>query len=360
MQRITIVGGGIAGLALAAALEPAGRHVTLIERRPGLPVTGTSLAIWPTAEAALRRLGAFEGLAAVSPSIDRFPIARADGRDRVVSEVPTSVLAGRRDLLGALDAAVPDSVERVVRHVERFDPDDPAFSADVVVGADGVHSAVRRAAWGDAAAAVTTPYLAVRGVLPHETPSEEWGEYWGRGRLYGIGPHRDGTNWYTSFRSNLGPREVDVRAALDEARTGSRDILPSIARVLDEADPDRTLAQRIITGPRLRSYVRGRTVLVGDAAHAMTPNLGRGGCEAIVDAVTLAGLLDALPVDEALARYDAERVRPTKRLAGTSGLVMRIALADRAQPVRDGLLRAVGALRARRAPTPARPAEPVR
>ena len=168
----------------------------------------------------------------------------------------------------------------------------------------------------------------------------------------------DGTNWYTSFRSALGPREVDVEDALEEARARSGEILPAPRRVLDEADPTTTLAQRITVAPRLRSYVRGRTVLVGDAAHAMTPNLGRGGCEALVDADTLARLLETRPVAEALERYDAERVRPTQRLAATSAFLSRVALAERAQPVRDAVVATVGRVSGRR--RTASPTEPAR
>ena len=164
------------------------------------------------------------------------------------------------------------------------------------------------------------------------------GEYWGRGSLYGIGPHRSGTNWYAAFRSDLGPRNVDVSEALDRARRGIDDLAPGVARVLEAATPETTLAQRVWTAPRLRSYVRGHLVLVGDAAHAMTPNLGRGGCEALIDAVTLARLLGELPVDEALAAYDRARVRTTQRLRVASGMLMRVALAERAQPARDRLL----------------------
>ena len=340
MTTATIIGGGIAGLALAAALDPSRFDVTLAEQRAELPATATSLAIWPEARAALEQLGVYDRLAALSPHIDRFPLRSVTGTAWAEMPIPRAALVARVDLLRALDAAVPSSVQRVVARVDRVE----ASADELVIGADGVHSAVRRAGWGGRADAAVTPYLAVRGVLPEPVAEDAFGEYWGRGRLYGIGPHRAGTNWYTSFQSELGPRRVDVAEALRHARHRGSAVAPAIAHVLDTATPDTTLAQRIWTTPRLRSYVRGRFVLVGDAAHAMTPNLGRGACEALVDAVTLARLLNALPSRDALAAYDRERVRPTQRRRAASGALMRLALAERSQPARDRLLGLVGHL----------------
>ncbi|MGW9184210.1 FAD-dependent monooxygenase [Agromyces sp. NPDC055661] len=343
--RIRIVGGGIAGLALAASLDPERFDVTLVEQRGELPDVRTILAMWPEAVDALARIGVAEQLRSISPSIDRFPIRSSTGRSWSELTTPVGVLVARDDLLAALDAAVPASVARVTERVDRVVTE----PGELVVGADGVHSTVRRSGWGGRADAALTPFLAVRGVLPESTPAEAMGEYWGRGRLYGVGPHRSGTNWYASFRTDLGPRHVDVAIALDLAREGIEDLAPGLARVLSAADPETSLAQRIWTTPRLRSYVRGRLVLVGDAAHAMTPNLGRGGCEALVDAVTLGRLLGELPVDEALVAYDRERVRPSQRLRAASAALMRVALAERAQPARDGLLGVVSRVAARRA-----------
>ncbi len=225
MTRIRIVGGGIAGLALAASLDPERFDVTLVEQRAELPDIRTSLAMWPEAVAALESIGIADGVRRVSPSIDRFPLRSGTGRTWSELPTPVAVLVGRHDLLAALDAAVPASVERIFERVERADQLE-ARPGELVVGADGVHSVVRRAGWGDRADAALTPFLAVRGVLPETTPSEAMGEYWGRGRLYGIGPHRSGTNWYAAFRSDLGPRNVDVSEALDRARVASATWLP--------------------------------------------------------------------------------------------------------------------------------------
>ena len=341
MRTISIVGGGIAGLALAARLDPDRFDVTVHEQRVGLPPTGTVLGMWPAAQRALDAVGILGAVRAVSPAIRALPVQDHQGHVWATPSVEGMVGVARGDLLRLLHGAVPASVHRVTGRV--VDVGD--VRADLVVGADGVHSAVRRAAWGGGAGARLTPYLAVRGVIGEPVWREAIGEYWGRGNLFGIGPSRTGTNWYAAFRSDLGPADVDVAAALGGARARYADGAPAVRRVLAAATPETSLAQRIWTTPPLQTYVTDGVVLVGDAAHAMTPNLGRGACESLVDAATLADLLNTRPPGAALAAYERRRLVRTQALRVASAAVMRLALAERGQPVRDRVLGLAGRLR---------------
>ncbi|MFP5366566.1 MAG: FAD-dependent monooxygenase [Actinomycetes bacterium] len=333
METISIVGGGIAGLALAACLDQDRFEVTVYEKRPELPVVGTVLAMWPNAQRALAEVGVLDKARAVSPVIGSGSIRDAAGEPWVTVNGGDMFGVSRIDLLRLLDASVPQSVSRITRRVDAV-----PSGADIVVGADGVHSAVRRGIWGGRTAARLTPYLAVRGVLPAPVNPADVGEYWGRGDLFGLANAAGGTNWYASYRSDLGPAGIDVASTLEEARHHFAQHAPAIRSVLAAATPELSLAQRIWTTPPLASYVRGNAVLVGDAAHAMTPNLGRGACESLVDAVTLAGLLNTRPVGEALRSYDRRRRLRTQALSLASAALMKVALADAAQPFRDRLL----------------------
>ena len=89
--------------------------------------------------------------------------------------------------------------------------------------------------------------------------------------------------------------------ALEATRERYSGEFAGIGRILMAATPGGTLVQRIWTAPPLERYARDGVVLVGDAAHAMTPNLGRGACEALIDAVTLADLLNSWTLREAIA-----------------------------------------------------------
>jgi 2-polyprenyl-6-methoxyphenol hydroxylase-like FAD-dependent oxidoreductase len=333
MDTISIVGGGIAGLAVAASLDSRRFDVTVYEKRADLPSVGTTLAMWPQAQRALDTIGILDEVRGRSPVIGSGAIRNAAGEPWVTLDGRGMIGVSRVELLRLLEAAVPHSVRRVTRRL-----DAAPSGTGLVVAADGVHSVVRRTVWGGAASARLTPYVAIRGILPLPVRPEHIGEYWGRGDLFGIGPAVRGTNWYAAYRSNVGPGGIDVASALELTRRRYAGHAPGIREVLADAAPELSLVQRIWTAPLLRNYVRGRVVLIGDAAHAMMPNLGRGACEALVDAVTLAELLNSAPLDEALAAYDRRRRLRTQSLSMASSALMRLALAEGAQPLRDRVL----------------------
>jgi 2-polyprenyl-6-methoxyphenol hydroxylase-like FAD-dependent oxidoreductase len=337
MKKVNIIGGGIAGLALAARLDPGAFDVTVYEQRPQLPTVGTTLAMWPGAQDALSKIGILGPVRSRGSVITAGALRSPQGEAVLSMEGGGLVGISRPELLRLLNTAVPSSVSRVVGRV-----DSVPGGAWLTVGADGVNSVVRRSHWGQRSAARPTPYLAVRGVVPSTPQAGDVGEYWGRGEIFGLAPAVGGTNWYASYRSDLGPDKVDVLEALDVTRRRYAGYSEAVKAVLAQASPETSLAQRIWTTPPLARYSRGNVVLVGDAAHAMTPNLGRGACEALIDAVTLGDLLNEQPLDSALAAYGRKRVLRTQQLRLASALMGRVALAQGMQPWRDGLLRRVG------------------
>lgn len=335
MEAITIVGGGIAGLALAAGLDPQRFDVTIHEQRPGLPAVESSLAMWPEAQRALAALGILPDVQKIAVRLGGMALRDGNGNAWDSPEVRGVLGVSRAGLLSVLEAALPRSVHRVTQRVE-----DISAMSGLLVGADGVHSVVRRAFRGARADSRLTPYLALRGVLAEPVGEDAGGEYWGRGTLFGIAPTSSGgTYWYASFRSDLGPAGVDVAEALRQTRARFAGGAAAVDRILKTATPETSLAQRIWTVPLLTDYGRRGSVLVGDAAHGMTPNLGRGACEALVDAASLAQLLNSRPVPAALRAYNRQRVVRTQLLRLASAGMTRLALAERAQPLRDRLLR---------------------
>src|SRR5688500_15090288 len=142
METISIIGGGIAGLALAACLDPARFQVTVYEKRPELPAVGNALGMWPNAQRALARLGILEEARAVSPVIGSGAVRDAQGEPWITVNAGEMFGISRVDLLRLLDGVVPETVRRITSTVRSLPAD-----GSLVVGADGVHSAVRGEAW---------------------------------------------------------------------------------------------------------------------------------------------------------------------------------------------------------------------
>lgn len=317
-HRVAVVGGGIAGLTLAASLDPRLFDVSAHEAQPERAATGSALGLWSAAHRALRRIGAM-------PDVSFRPTAgalhRIDGRRVLAAHGPGPVMVDRPTLLAALDAAVPESVRRVSEEVT----DPSTLDADLVIGADGVRSRVRGLVAPHAAERVSTPYVALRGISPGAPAPVEVGEYWGGGLLGGIVPVADErTYWFTTHRSELA-EPFETQDVLAEARERFAGAAPALRRLLERAGAD-TLATALWVAPPMRHYVHGRYVVIGDAAHAMLPNLGRGACSAIADAATLAGALNS---GRDLRRWNVRRVPATQTARLGSGLVMRAALAIR-------------------------------
>jgi 2-polyprenyl-6-methoxyphenol hydroxylase-like FAD-dependent oxidoreductase len=339
MEAITIIGGGIAGLALAATLDPDRFQVTVHEQRNTLPTAETSLAMWPEAQQALETVGILPAVRDAGSRFEGMALRDVGGKVWIRAEVAGVIGVSRADLLWHLDAAVPESVTRVFGAVTSLP------ESGLLVGADGVHSVVRRAHWGPRSMERLSPYLALRGILSEPVPADAGGEYWGRGELFGIAPaSRNRTYWYASYRSDLGPGGIDVAAALDLTRQRFSGKAAGIGRVLAGATPEGTLAQRIWTVPALGRYAREGAMLVGDAAHGMTPNLGRGACEALIDAVTLGELLNSRPLPEALKTYNRRRVLRSQALRVASSAMATLVLAESSQPLRDKILSLAGRL----------------
>ncbi|GAA4711532.1 2-polyprenyl-6-methoxyphenol hydroxylase [Promicromonospora umidemergens] len=369
MPHATIIGAGIAGTATAIGLTRTGWHVTLHERTDHPETSGAALGIWPTALAALDELGVGDALRAVATPQAAGSIRRPDGAvlaalsaERATRRPGDHVhLVARRDLATLLAAALPPDA---VRYGSRIAPAGPGLGglddhldggADVVVVADGVFSAHRTALLGRRYQARYTGQSGLRGrvaVTTHEVT-----ETWGPGRRFGITPYLDGTtNWYASLDAPPGERAAggDV-AMLRELFAGWHDPIGQVLDVLTEDDVMRHDLYDV--HPHLPTYIvsggSGNAVLVGDAAHGMTPDLGRGACEALVDAATLARCLappaasgsgNALgspsgSVAAGLARYDRLRRRPTQLLQTLARGVGRTAHARHLTGMRDLLLR---------------------
>jgi 2-polyprenyl-6-methoxyphenol hydroxylase-like FAD-dependent oxidoreductase len=334
-MKALIAGAGIGGLSAAVALRRGGHEVEVLERVSRLREIGAAVVVWPNGTRALRALG-------VEPiwlAVKRLLILRSDGRR--LSELPVSellerygsgmMLVHRAELQAALLTALGDGCVRLGVEVTGFSQDDGGVtvrlasgaeeSADVLIGADGLRSAVRRQLAGDGDP-IYQGFTAWRGEIPAGRLKLDAGtgrNWWGRGGEFLAFPLTDGRIYWAgtanapkSARPGPGGHKQDV---LDRFNAWE-DLVNSIIRA---TAPEAILRTDIYDRPALGTWSVGRVTLLGDAAHPMTPSQGQGACQALEDAVALGRSLQAgRDVSDALKAYERARLRKANRVVTMS------------------------------------------
>lgn len=335
-MHVLIVGGGIGGLTLAVALAQKGHVARVLERTRTLAPAGAGLALQPNAMTVLTELGLDRATIAAGQKVTRAAILDPNGR-AVGAEVDIAALTEkfgaplvavhRARLHAVLRDAVGDGVITLGTDVVRVDSstsgatvvcqDGQRFDADIVVGADGLRSTVRRQLLDDGDP-VYSGYTSWRGVTrSHDGPElSRMSESWGAGERFGMVSIGHGeVYWFAVADAPPGGADRDARAELLQRFGGWHE---PVRAVLEATAPDRIIRTDISDRDPVSRWHDGRVVLLGDAAHPMTPNLGQGACQAIEDAAVLADELSkSTDVRDAFVNYERRRV------ARANAVVMR-------------------------------------
>src|SRR3954454_23786604 len=329
--RAAIVGGGIGGLSAASALLRRGIDVTVFEQADALGEVGAGVFIYPNSLRQLERMGFAEVLAKVGARVGSgSEYYRMDGS--IVGKIVTTDSSGwngmygmhRADLLNALAASIPrESIRAGYRCIEfeqsavaarlKFAKGEP-FEADVVIAADGIHSALQKY--------VVEPTLpqysgvrSYRGLIAsdklpgwREAAHQVW---MGDGKLFIVFPVRAGRLLnYVGFIPSADAKAESWSAIGDRDELASSFIGWDAPVVRQLAAVESCFWWGLYDRKPLQSWTNGRLALLGDAAHAMLPHLGQGGNQAIEDGIALAVLLegrDPAEVPATLPQYETMR-----------------------------------------------------
>jgi salicylate hydroxylase len=339
--KIAVIGGGIGGLTAALSLRQAGFEVDVYEQAPELTQIGGGINMGPNAARVLRRLG-------LGPGLDREgvrPIGShqrrwEDGRtlQRASLNPRCEKLYGaphitihRADLLAVIAAEFPSERihlgHRLVDLQDRGDATEARFDngahirADVLVGADGIHSAVRAQLFGEEEPRFAG-CVAYRGLVPVERIADLGLEL---GSQSWVGPGAHFVHYFVSrgqFLNFVGWTELDTwnredwtdRVTPDRALAAFAGWHPQVRRIIAAADT--CFIWALFDRDPLARWSAGRTTLLGDACHPMYPFMGQGAAQAIEDGAALAACLAAGEDDPAAAlrRYEQARLPRVTRL----------------------------------------------
>lgn len=328
-HNIAIIGGGIGGVASALALHRRGIRATVYERAAAIREVGVGMMVWPNATRVLRNLGVLDDLIPLSARNTNFLVRRQDGR--VLMSIPLgafdvpALCARRCDLLAVLLAKLPSDSIRLGHDCSHLDESGPTVRVhfhreesvehSAVIGADGIRSRVRFQLFGEIPP-IHRGYTLWRGIANHESSAVETGvnsETWGRGHRFGMLNTGHGrTTWYATANRE----DVDLLSVFDGWHEPVMDLIRDSETILRHGALDLT---------PLRRWSRGRVTLLGDAAHACTPNLGQGCCLALEDAFVVArSIAEESSLANAFARYETLRRPRTSHLQQRSLLMGRV------------------------------------
>lgn len=345
-MRAIIIGAGIGGLSAAIALNRIGWDISVHESRSDIPLTGAGLGIGANAFHSLRHLGMEEHVRRIMNPVKEIQFKNERGRtlNRMLTDKVTQHIGNdnytvhRGELMQVLSRAVPEGALKLGSSCVRIEQDGSQVRAwfadgsrdegDLLIGADGIRSAIRSHLFPNATLRYAG-YTCFRGVvkLPesfqhnHHISIETWG---GDGRFGLVPLAGNRIYWYACVNAAPNDETFKLYTVEDLASHFAQyhDPIPQVLRLPQE---EHLLLHDIYDLSPLPSYSKGRVVLLGDAAHATTPNMGQGAGQALEDACVLMNRLrGSADMNQALLGYNRDRIGRTAAITRMSRWIGRL------------------------------------
>ena len=341
-MKVIIIGGGIGGLTTALACQHFNLDFEVFEAAPEIREVGAGIWVPPNAMQVMHRLGLSEAIKMAGKELESISVGGPSGRiwytlhtKDVVSKFQFGTIAIHRARLqsvlhGALDQSRVHTGRRLnnisttgTKVTAHFD-DGTSASGDCVIGADGLRSETRKYLFGELPLRYSGQ-TCWRGIVKHKLPMELRGamrELWGKhpGQRFAYSQITDDEVYY--YGTMAAPAgETNAPATVKNVLSRNFRSFGEIAEaIISDIDASAVIRTDLFDLRPIKTWTKGNIALVGDAAHATTPNLGQGAAQAIEDAFVLAAELKegASDTGPAFARYQARRIQKAHHVVNTS------------------------------------------
>lgn len=339
-MKFIVIGGGIGGPAAALMLDKKGFSVSLYESAASLKPLGTGIGVGSNALQALYEADVGKTVEKFGNRLDRLDFY--DERGQFLNEMDLKEMSKKHQVnnLTIHRAELHESLVNALRpeliHLNKtcvdviddgkkvvvYFEDGSSDEGDYVIAADGIHSNIRQKLVPGSAPRYSG-YTCWRGVVPGKHPNGEHTttEIWGKGLRFGLATLKGNRlYWFACVNAKRKDPTYQHYKVEDVARLFSA-FPPYVSEFIRKAENSELLHHDIEDIRPLSKFVYGRIILMGDAAHATTPNMGQGAGQAIEDAIVLANCFSSLDEEAALKRYEQKRIERTKKIITMSRLI---------------------------------------
>lgn len=335
MTRALIIGGGICGLACAHALQKAGIDFLLFEKSSELREVGAGLTLWANGVKAMSRISLEQFAINSGQSSSHFEFISENGKSLGVVDLSQfsarvgfpSVSINRMQLMKTLETNLDLSRVKLAHEFESFTQSEKnatvkftngsSFEGDFILACDGLHSKLRH--WMHPGSAQKyagyTCFRGVANVPPGLVPPGAILHYMGTGSQIGLlDVGRGQVCWYVTQNAKPGLQSIGANRKRD-VLNAVENYPQTVKDVIEQTEADAILLNDIYDRDPVNKWVSDRVLLMGDAAHPTTPNLGQGACMAIEDAVVLADCFaGSADFHEAFSKFTSLRQKRTSKI----------------------------------------------
>ncbi len=324
-KKIAVIGGGIAGLTFARQISTREFDIHIFEKKPDFEEIGAAISVFPNALAVMDELGLLNDILSKSGQFENVFLKTDKGnilsKTSPKSDYPV-VCIHRKDLhdilLKNIKAELHSGYE--ILHLSNLENDQvklefkngKTFLADAVVGADGIHSVVRKHVINDGEPTFRG-YNIWRGIVESDFEIGYASETYGSGKRVGIVPVKDGVyGWWATYNEGFlkDDEPEGTKVKLNRLFGNWHHPIPELIN-----NTEQILKNSLVDRNPQKGWTKKNISLIGDAAHPTTPNLGQGGCTAIEGAYLLAKCLNKYGISyRAFTTYEENHFHRTKEI----------------------------------------------